>query len=55
MELSEIINYLKRVQSITKVGLSYSEGAYDLERYHELKSMTHELMSKLTGFERPLI
>jgi ADP-ribose pyrophosphatase YjhB (NUDIX family) len=45
-----IVEYLKRVQAIAKTGLSYAEDAYDLERYEELKVMTNNMLSDLTGF-----
>ncbi|MEQ8239314.1 MAG: NUDIX hydrolase N-terminal domain-containing protein [Cyclobacteriaceae bacterium] len=50
MEINEIINYLKRVEGMAKIGLSYTENPYDQERYEELKTSTHDLLAQLTNF-----
>jgi len=52
MEINEIVNYLKRVESMAKTGLTYSENAYDLERYEELKNSTHLLLEKISNLDQ---
>jgi ADP-ribose pyrophosphatase YjhB (NUDIX family) len=49
MEKEQLLNYLKRVESMAKTGLSYGQDPYDLERYEELKVMTHEIMSSISN------
>lgn len=44
----DILNYLKIVQSISKVGLSYATDPYDLERYTNLKELTNEALATIT-------
>ncbi len=45
----EILNIAKRIKSISDVGLLYCKNEYDLDRYHELQSISVELMQLLTG------
>lgn len=52
LTVTEIIEYLKRVQAMAKTGLTYTKDAYDLERYEELRDMTNGLLAKLS--ETPL-
>lgn len=47
----QVLEYLKRVQSLAKTGLTYAEDAYDRERYEELKESTNSLLSALMGVE----
>jgi hypothetical protein len=50
MEILEIFNYLKRVEGMAKIGLSYTENPYDQERYEKFKTSTHALLAQLTNF-----
>lgn len=45
MENKAFLNYLKRVEALAKIGLSYSDNPYDLERYEELKDLTLDMLS----------
>lgn len=44
----EVLEYVKRVQAMAKVGLSYTSNPYDVERYEELKEISEKLTTKLT-------
>ncbi|WP_421891788.1 NUDIX hydrolase [Marinoscillum sp.] len=47
----QVLEYLKRVQSLAKTGLTYAEDPYDRERYEELKESTNNLLGELVGVE----
>jgi hypothetical protein len=51
MEIRELVNYFKRVEGMAKTGLTFAENPCDLERYEELKSSTHSLLSKFTNLK----
>lgn len=44
----EVLEYVKRVQAMAKVGLSYTTNPYDIERYEELADISEKLITKLT-------
>ncbi len=52
------LNYLeiaKRIQAIAQAGLTFSDGAYDIERYNELRKISVEMVSDLTGQDIKLV
>lgn len=44
----EVLEYVKRIQAMAKIGLSYTTNPYDIERYEELKEISEELLVKLS-------
>ena len=44
----QILNLAKRIKSISDVGQLYCKNDYDIERYHELQTISFELMHLLT-------
>lgn len=46
-----VLEYLKRVQALAKIGLTYAESNYDIERYEELRDSTHDLLSQVSNLE----
>lgn len=44
----EVLEYVKRVQAMAKIGLTYTTNPYDIERYEELKEISENLILKLT-------
>jgi ADP-ribose pyrophosphatase YjhB (NUDIX family) len=55
MPNKELINYLQTVQAIAKVGLSYAQDPYDLERYASLRDLTNSMLSQAFDFPREKI
>lgn len=47
------IGWLRTLQSIAQIGLTYSKGAYDLERYRQLQGLTAEMAAHLADDEPP--
>ncbi len=39
----------KRIQSVALAGLEYSDNKYDLDRYRQIRDMSHEIMAHFTG------
>lgn len=44
----EVLKYVQRVQAMARVGLSYTENPYDIERYEELREISENLTTMLT-------
>ena len=44
-----LIGLIKRVQSISKLGLSYTQDKYDLERYKELEELSQQMIHIATN------
>jgi len=49
----EVLAFIKKVQAISQVGLSFSKDPYAVENYEELKSISMEMLSKYTGIVGP--
>ncbi|MEM7484545.1 MAG: NUDIX hydrolase [Bacteroidota bacterium] len=45
MNPKEQLNLIKRIKSISEIGLVYAKDAYDQERYEELKQISFKLLS----------
>ena len=43
-----LIELIKRIQSISQLGLSYAANEYDIERYKELNELIHEMIHVAT-------
>ena len=41
--------WVEKLRAIARNGLTYAKGGYDLERYHQLQDITHEMTAALTG------
>ena len=41
------INWVKKIQAISQIGSAYSKDIYDLERYDQLKAISHEMIAHL--------
>lgn len=46
---TEFLNDIKRLKSISDIGLLYSKNEYDKERYRELQEITFNLLQKFSG------
>lgn len=49
---TELLEYIKRVRALSKVGLTYSQNSYDIERYEELVEKSHEMLQMLSNLEK---
>lgn len=49
------LSYIKRVHAIAFNGLTYATNSYDLERYQELKQISLQILSELSGMKLPKI
>ncbi|MHC1737803.1 MAG: NUDIX hydrolase [Ignavibacteriaceae bacterium] len=49
MEAKEFLIKLQKLVALTQAGLTYCEDIFDLERYAEIKEISEELISSLTG------
>jgi ADP-ribose pyrophosphatase YjhB (NUDIX family) len=48
-------DWARRVQALAQNGLTYTEGVFDRERYHELQSIAAQMLSALGGGEPPRV
>ena len=48
----ELVEYLKRVLALSKIGLSYSENPFDIERYEELRDRTIEMLEGFSSADK---
>jgi len=49
MEAKEFLINLQKLVALSQAGLTYCENKFDLERYAEMKQISEELISSLTG------
>ncbi|ERJ10888.1 NUDIX hydrolase N-terminal domain-containing protein [Haloplasma contractile] len=47
--MDEYLEFIKKVQAISQIGLSYSEDEYAVDNYKELKALSTNMLSKYTG------
>ena len=45
----EILNLSKRINALAEIGLTYSDNPYDTERYEELRNISRQMMSGVSG------
>jgi ADP-ribose pyrophosphatase YjhB (NUDIX family) len=43
------LGYSKKIQSIAQIGLSYATNPFDIERYHQLRQISFEMMELLSN------
>ncbi|MBC7889527.1 MAG: NUDIX hydrolase [Ferruginibacter sp.] len=55
MQHDELFNLIKRIKSISDIGLLYCNNEYDKERYSDLLQISYELLHKITGKEITLL
>ena len=48
MSQEELLNFAKRLKSISDIGMLYSKDEYDRERYHEIMEISYALMQGAT-------
>jgi ADP-ribose pyrophosphatase YjhB (NUDIX family) len=48
MNNEKFLEYIKRIKTISDLGLIYAENDYDIDRYKELQTISFEMMSMLT-------
>lgn len=48
-KLARLLLHIKKIKAIADIGLLYSKNEYDTERYHELLTMSFEMLHELTG------
>lgn len=46
------IDWVEKIRAIAQNGITYAEGGFDLERYHQLQAIAHEMTAALTGAPR---
>ncbi len=44
----ELLNLIKRVQSLAEIGLNHAEISYDMERYEELNELSFKMLEMVT-------
>lgn len=49
MDALEQLNLIKRIKALAEIGLVYTENGYDIERYEELKEISHKLMAAVAN------
>ena len=49
MTSTAFLETLKKLKAIADVGLLYSKNEYDIERYHEIRELTFQLLHNSTG------
>ena len=49
MKMNKWIEWTKQIKAIAQIGIEYTKGEYDLERYQQLTKIAHEMISKLSG------
>ena len=49
MTQSHWLEWTEQLRAIAQNGLTYAEGGFDLERYHQLQTITHEMTAALAG------
>lgn len=42
---SQWIQWIKQIKAISQTGKAYTDGKYDLQRYHQLDQIAHEMLS----------
>ena len=47
----DLFNLIKRLKSISDIGMLYSKNEYDKERYSEMLEISYELLHKISGQE----
>jgi ADP-ribose pyrophosphatase YjhB (NUDIX family) len=45
--MNEWIDWTKQIKAIAQIGLTYTQDKYDLQRYHQLTQIAHEMIAKL--------
>ena len=45
----KLLKWAAQMQSIAQNGLAYSQGVYDIERYHELMTLAETMMAECSG------
>ncbi len=53
--MNEFLDIANKILSIAQAGLTYSENKYDIERYNELKTISFELLAKISQNKIELI
>ena len=43
------IDWAEQIRAIAQNGITYTDGGFDLERYHQLQTIAHEMTAALTG------
>ena len=43
------IDWAEKIRAIAQNGLTFSKGEFDLERYHQLQAIAHDMTALLTG------
>ncbi|ANY65854.1 ADP-ribose pyrophosphatase [Paenibacillus sp. BIHB 4019] len=46
------LDWVKRIQALAQNGLAYSENAFDIERYEELRAISVDMLAYATGIGR---
>ena len=49
--MADTLTLIKRLKSISDIGMLYAQNEYDKERYSEILEISYELLHKLTGIE----
>lgn len=49
MPASAVLEHAKRIKAISRIGLTYTQNEYDIERYTELEAISLRLMEEVTG------
>ncbi|MGI9283622.1 MAG: NUDIX hydrolase [Endozoicomonas sp.] len=49
MQKNPWIDWAEQIRAIAQNGITYTDGGFDLERYHQLQSIAHEMTALLTG------
>ena len=48
----KVLEFIKKVQSISQIGLSFSTDPYAIDNYNELKELSLEMLHSYTGLPK---
>lgn len=51
MDIKEIYEYILKIQSISKIGLKFSQDPYAISNYHEINDISREFLEKFMEIE----
>ncbi|MDF7811506.1 NUDIX hydrolase [Hymenobacter sp. YC55] len=54
MTATTLLHHAQRLQALAQAGLAYTQNAYDVERYEEIRAISVQLLQELSANDEPL-
>ncbi|UOQ68356.1 NUDIX hydrolase [Hymenobacter volaticus] len=54
MTATTLLHHAQRLQALAQAGLAYTQNAYDVERYEEIRAISVQLLQELSADDEPL-